>query len=95
MRIVGCGDGEMTFDQPKPFYTTKGTSTDDILQVRLNQVERDKLNWLKRVLRYDVDATPYKIAFEIGFNVLQSQVGEALLRKISSARRLRPIPGKG
>lgn len=78
-----------TFDKP-PFIRKHLETQTDIVNVRLNEQERTKLQQLKKLLQIDADSTALKAGLSISLNVLQHTFGESLLAYICSQRRVRP-----
>jgi len=65
----------MTIEQ-KPFvqYNDRDeVDKVDTFTVRLNKEERERLNYIKKVLRQPKDSTAVKQMFELGYNVLHEE----------------------
>ncbi len=74
----------------KPAFTKKHLEDPaDIIAIRLNTVEREKLIVVKDDLNLPSDSTTLKLAYDIGLNVLYNLVGKETLRYLTSERRVR------
>ncbi len=59
----------------------------DTFTVRLNKEERERLNYIKKVLRQPKDSTCMKQMFELGYNVLHDASTVALLDIVFKNRK--------
>lgn len=76
--------------QPYTSYTLdedKEESTSETINIRLNSLDRAKLDELKWFLNESKDGTVLKYALEIAKNVLQNQLSEKSWIKICSQTR--------
>lgn len=83
-------EGYKQFDQ-KPFVRKHLDTADDVITVRLNDVERVKLNEFKALMSIDGDSTAFKKALIVAMNVLLSTFGKETMAYLSSPRRVRPL----
>ena len=82
--------------EKKPFvnYTLdedKEEATSETINIRLNSLDRERLDELKWLLNESKDGTVLKYALEIGRNVLQANLSEKSWLRICSERRIRLV----
>lgn len=80
--------------QPYVNYTLeedKEEATSETINIRLNELDRSRLDELKYYLNESKDGTTLKYALELARNVLQGQLSEKTWLKICSERRNRTI----
>ncbi len=78
----------------KPVFALKHLAGEkpkqDILSIRLSDVERQELMFFKKMLSLDSDGFAYKLALTIAKNVLLGTFGQANVEYLCRQSRVRP-----
>jgi len=77
------------FEQ-KPFRRKHLETTDVIVNIRLNEDERQMLMRMRDLFRCDQNATVFKKCMEYTQNALHGQSQQPFIRWLSESRRVRP-----
>lgn len=73
--------------QPFTRYKLEGEERPDTFTVRLNKEERQRLNYVKKIIRQPKDSTAIKQVFELGYDVIHDQKTVRILDLIFKNRK--------